>query len=203
MNRINYTFKLIIIGDSVVGKSSLMRKFTQNEYEDGILNTIGMDFSIKIIKRNDDIVKLQIWDTAGQERFKNILSSYYRGADAILICYDVTNKKSFESLKYWVQTVNNLCKETAEIIIIGTKLDLEEQRTISYNDASQLCKDFGYDYVEISAKNDDSNKIREVIFNPLLDKLIKTKDKERNDDFKNFVVLHKSEVIKDNSCCLN
>lgn len=206
MNRIDYSFKFIIVGDSVVGKSSLMKKYIHDKYEDRLINTIGIDFSIRVIERTDKKVKLLIWDTAGQERFKNIISSYYRDVDAILICYDITNKKSFENLNYWIQKVDNLCNEYAEVIIIGTKLDLEEQIIIKYDDANKISKDYGYNYIEISAKDNDSNKLGEVIFNPLIDRLIETKDKykERNKEIdKNFLVLKKSKIIKDNNCCLN
>ncbi|WBY58514.1 ras-related protein Rab-1B [Plasmodium yoelii yoelii] len=95
-------FKILLIGDSGVGKSCLLLRFADDTYTDSYISTIGVDFKIKTIEIDDKIIKLQIWDTAGQERFRTITSSYYRGAQGIIIVYDVTDRDSFNNVKNWI-----------------------------------------------------------------------------------------------------
>ena len=101
-------FKLLLIGDSGVGKSCLLLRFADDTYTESYISTIGVDFKIRTIELDGKTIKLQIWDTAGQERFRTITSSYYRGAHGIIIVYDVTDRDSFDSVKYWMQEVDHL-----------------------------------------------------------------------------------------------
>lgn len=148
----DYLFKLLVIGDSGVGKSCILSRFTDNTYSDEHYSTIGVDFKIKTIDIGDKLVKLQVWDTAGQERFRTITSSYYRGAHGIAIVYDVTNQNSFESIRYWVQEIKRYAGDQMKILIIGNKSDDKSRRKVSYESGHQTAKLYGYPFIETSAK---------------------------------------------------
>jgi len=115
------TLKVIVIGDSCVGKSSLMRRVTDNTFNNEFSSTIGVDFKSISININDYNIKLQVWDTAGQEKFKNIIPIYFRGSAAALICFDITSRKSFENLDEWIEIFNTFDNKStkAKRIIIG------------------------------------------------------------------------------------
>ena len=126
-NKYDYLFKLLIIGESGVGKTCLLLQFTEGSFTTNHLTTIGIDFKIKIINLEEKQIKLQIWDTAGQERFKTITSAYYRGADCVLICYDVSDRESFNHVPDWMDEVAKLNKDDPLILILGNKCDMENK----------------------------------------------------------------------------
>lgn len=149
-----YLFKLIIIGDSGIGKSSLLTRFTDDVFMDSYISTIGVDFKIRTMVVNGRVIKLQIWDTAGQERFRTVTSAYYRGAHGVMVVFDITNPVSFENVNnIWLNEIQNFSKEDIKRILIGTKSDLTEKRKITYADASEFAVDNGMEYIETSAKN--------------------------------------------------
>lgn len=153
-----YIFKIILIGDSGVGKTSLMTRFTDKCYEESSLTTIGVDFKIKTIDIDGAKVKLQIWDTAGQEKFRAIVSNYYRGAQGILLVFDMLNRKSFTSLSDWLGELEKKgALNTADIMILGNKIDSKEQIDVfdeeiqsflSRNNIPESC------FIKVSAKDD-------------------------------------------------
>ncbi len=148
----DYLFKLLIIGDSGVGKSSLLLQYIDSVYTDNYISTIGVDFKIKTMEHNGKVIKLQIWDTAGQERFRTIISSYYRGARGVILTYDVTDSNSFTNLEYWineikVHTSDNVCR-----LIIGNKCDIANSRTVSKEEGELFATNNNIDYIETSAK---------------------------------------------------
>jgi Ras-related protein Rab-1A len=149
----DYLFKLLLIGDSGVGKSCMLLRFADNSYTESYISTIGVDFKIRTIELEGKSVKLQIWDTAGQERFRTITSSYYRGAHGILVCYDVTDMESYTNVLQWLEEVKRYASDTVNIIVIGNKCDLVTKRVVDSADAKRLCTDRGYQYVETSAKS--------------------------------------------------
>ena len=149
----DYLFKLIIIGDSGIGKSCLLNRFADDTYTDAYISTMGVDFKIRTLEIDGRVVKLQIWDTAGQERFRNITSSYYRGAHGIMMVYDITNQESFANLNQWFKEVAIYAKEDVRKILIGTKSDLDSKRNISYADAMEYAKTHDMEYVETSSKS--------------------------------------------------
>ena len=148
----DYLFKLIIIGDSGIGKSCLLNRFADDAYTDSYISTIGVDFKIRTLEIDGRVVKLQIWDTAGQERFRTITSSYYRGAHGIMLVYDITNPESFTNLNQWLNEVEAYAKDDIRKILIGTKSDLADKRKVAFADALEYAKSHGMEYVETSAK---------------------------------------------------
>jgi len=156
----DYLFKLLLIGDSGVGKSCLLLRFADDTYTESYISTIGVDFKIKTIEQEQKTVKLQIWDTAGQERFRTITSSYYRGAHGIISVYDVTDRESFHNVKHWLQEIDKYGAEGVNKLLVGNKSDLQSKKTVSYDEAKELADSFGIKFLETSAKN--SNNVEEA-----------------------------------------
>ena len=143
--------KILILGDSSVGKTSLLLKYTDGYFPTIYVATIGVEYKIKKITINNININLQIWDTAGQERFRSITQSFIKGADGILYVYDITQKKTFDDLKTWISQ----SEESAEgfkKIIVGNKVDLEEERVISKEKLQKFCDDRNIQGFEVSAK---------------------------------------------------
>jgi|TARA_B110000971_G_C19885066_1_gene442580 small GTP-binding protein len=157
-----YTFKIIIVGNTGVGKSSLLLKYTRNTFSKHHETTIGVDFATKMIDIpiNGEIVpvKLQLWDTAGQEKFRTITNSYYRNCCAAIIVFDLTNRDSFTSVHYWIDNVINGAGENTTIILIGNKCDLDN-REVSESDILALINQYDIKYFETSATQQDTTCI--------------------------------------------
>eukprot|EP01067_Filipodium_phascolosomae_P009022 Filipodium_phascolosomae@DN7946_c0_g1_i1.p1 len=149
----DYLFKLLLIGDSGVGKSCLLLRFADDTYTDSYISTIGVDFKIRTIDLDAKTVKLQIWDTAGQERFRTITSSYYRGAHGIIIVYDVTDKDSFQNVKNWINEIDKYATENVNKLLVGNKCDLKAKKVVSYDEGKELADQLGIRFLETSAKN--------------------------------------------------
>ena len=149
----DYLFKLLLIGDSGVGKSSLLLRFSDDTYETTFCSTIGVDFKIKTVELDGKVVKLQIWDTAGQERFRTITSSYYRGAHGIIIVYDVTDTESFDNVKNWLKEIDKNAAESVQKLLVGNKSDLASKKAVDYGAAKELADEMAMPFLEASAKN--------------------------------------------------
>merc|ERR1712139_25489 len=119
----DYLFKLLLIGDSGVGKSCLLLRFADDTYTESYISTIGIDFKIRTLELDGKRVKLQIWDTAGQERFKTITTAYYRGAMGILLVYDVSEEKSFANINTWINAINQHASDSVNKVLLGNKAD--------------------------------------------------------------------------------
>ena len=167
----DYLFKLLLIGNSSVGKSSLLFRFCENVWDDNFVPTIGVDFKLKSIEVNGKKVKLQIWDTAGQERFKNIPSSYQRGGNGVLVVYDITDRESFENLTSWLIEIEKNANKNVYKLLIGNKCDLEDQRKISTQEGKEFAESNGMKFIETSAK--DNTKVQEA-FELLTTEIIKS-----------------------------
>jgi Ras-related protein Rab-1A len=141
-----------MIGDSGVGKSCLLKRFSSDEFESGYISTIGVDFEIRTMNIQGKVVKLQIWDTAGQERFHNITTSYYRGAHCIILVYDITQLQTFRSLPRWRDQIKEFAHPDVQVLLVGNKCDLEDKREVSFEDALEMAKEFGLELIETSAK---------------------------------------------------
>jgi len=149
----DYLFKIVIIGDSGVGKSSLLLRFAENSFTESYLTTIGVDFRFRTLNVGGKSVKLHIWDTAGQERFRTMTSAYYRGSDGIVLVYDTTDRDSFEHVDSWLQEVNRFSADTTCKILIGNKNDLSAQRAVPPEEAQRKASALGLaGFVETSAQ---------------------------------------------------
>jgi len=149
----DYLFKLLLIGDSGVGKSCLLLRFADDTYTQSYISTIGVDFKIRTIELEGKTCKLQIWDTAGQERFRTITSSYYRGAHGIIIVYDCTDKESFQNVKHWISEIDKYANEQVKKLLVGNKCDLSSKKLVSYDEGRELAESLGISFLETSAKN--------------------------------------------------
>ena len=148
----NFLFKVIIIGDTHVGKSNVLLRFSEDIFQDSFQPTIGVDFKIKSINFENTPIKLQLWDTAGQERFRNITNSYYKGAHGIILVYDITNHNSFQNLDLWLEEVEKHGATNLTKILIGNKSDLEELRQVEKKEAEKKAEEMGMPFLETSAK---------------------------------------------------
>ncbi|KAM4619524.1 ras-related protein Rab-8B-like isoform 2-T2 [Polymixia lowei] len=149
----DYLFKLLLIGDSGVGKTCLLFRFSEDAFNTTFISTIGIDFKIRTIELNGKRVKLQIWDTAGQERFRTITTAYYRGAMGIMLVYDICNEKSFENIKNWIRNIEEHASSDVEKMILGNKCDMTDRRQVSKDRGEKLAIDYGVKFLETSAKS--------------------------------------------------
>lgn len=149
----DFLIKLLLIGDSGVGKSCLLLRFCDDAWTPSFITTIGIDFKIRTIELDGKRIKLQIWDTAGQERFRTITTAYYRGAMGILLVFDVTDQKSFENVRTWHANIEQHASEGVSKILIGNKSDWEEKRAVTTEQGEELAKELGIPYIETSAKS--------------------------------------------------
>lgn len=147
-------FKLLLIGDSGVGKTCVLFRYADDTFNTTFISTIGIDFKIKTIELQGKRIKLQIWDTAGQERFHTITTSYYRGAMGIILVYDISNQKSFDNITKWLQNIEMHASVDVERLLIGNKCDCESRRVISKERGQQLAASRGIPFLETSAKTD-------------------------------------------------
>ena len=164
-----YIFKLILIGNSGVGKSCILNRYIKHTFEETYKCTIGVDFLMKTLTINNQTVKLQIWDTAGQEKYKSMVSSYYRGANVALIVFDLTSHESFDALPIWIQNYYKNGPEQKNIILIGNKKDMIEDRKVTEEEAKSFSETNNMMYFETSAK--DGENI-DYVFNYATEKLL-------------------------------
>jgi len=145
-------FKLLLIGDSGVGKTCILFRFSEDAFNTTFISTIGIDFKIKTIELRGKKIKLQIWDTAGQERFHTITTSYYRGAMGIMLVYDITNAKSFDNIAKWLRNIDEHANEDVERMILGNKCDMEDRRVVSKERGEEIAREHNIKFLETSAK---------------------------------------------------
>jgi len=148
----DHLFKLLIIGDSGVGKSSLLVRFADNHFSGNYITTIGVDFKIRTIELGGERVKLQIWDTAGQERFRTITSTYYRGTHGVIVVYDVSSGESFANVKRWLHEIDANC-DVVNRILVGNKNDDPDRKVVLTEDARRFADQMGIQLFETSAKD--------------------------------------------------
>ncbi|CAD7961741.1 unnamed protein product [Amoebophrya sp. A120] len=153
MQPYDHLFKILLVGDSGVGKSSLMLRFCDDMFNERQLATIGVDFRTKTLPLQQKQVKLAVWDTAGQERFRTMTSSYYRGAQGVILAFDTTQKETFDNLPKWIQEVRaHSTHEKAKLLLVGNKVDLLEERQVSREEAEEFANSHAMAYLETSAR---------------------------------------------------
>jgi len=210
--RPDYIFKILVVGNSSSGKTSILNRFVDDNFNQSHISTIGVDLKIKNMEYNNKNIKLQIWDLAGQERFKTITSSYYKEINAIIIIFDVTNKNSYNSIKNWIDNIYMFAPKNIDIILVGNKIDLNDIRVIDKIDAEYLARDLDCVYIETSAKdNINVDKLFNIICSILLEKY---KDKmlinynnlnNKDNDYQNNIIRLNNEVdnINNNKSIFN
>ncbi|KAF3829425.1 ras-related protein Rab-3D isoform X1 [Mirounga angustirostris] len=162
----DYMFKLLLIGNSSVGKTSFLFRYADDSFTPAFVSTVGIDFKVKTVYRHDKRIKLQIWDTAGQERYRTITTAYYRGAMGFLLMYDVANQESFAAVQDWATQIKTYSWDNAQVILVGNKCDLEDERVVPTEDGRKLADDLGFEFFEASAKENMNVK---QVFERLVD----------------------------------
>ena len=187
--------KIITLGDSHVGKSSLIFKFIEDTFSSSYMSTVGFDLKFKTIKINNEEIKVMIFDTAGQERFRSLASNYIRKANGILLVYDISDKNTFLNIENWMTSIKEESSDTIPIILIGNKCDLDEQRKIQKEEGEQFANNNNLKFFETSCKDGDNvencfieltkqiiERKKEKQFNPNTQKLVNIKDKKKEKD---------------------
>lgn len=202
----DYLFKILLIGNSGVGKSSLLTQFTDQKFRNNSLTTIGVDFRIVTYKTNDNkIIKLQVWDTSGQIRYSSITNSYYRGSNGIIMVFDVTDRVSFTNLEsYWIEQIGRYCTKRLgddlmpiPILLVGNKSDLVDRRDVSYQEAMEFANSFEIEYIETSAKE---NTNVEKSFHRLATKIRGYFNRQLEDKEKEYINLNNTQKVSRCNC---
>lgn len=178
------------------GKSSLLLRFSEETFTPNFITTIGIDFKIKTIELNGKRVKLQIWDTAGQERFRTITTAYYRGAQGILLVYDVTDEDSFKNIRNWIKNIENHAADNVEKLLVGNKCDMVGEKVVEKSQGLSLAEEYGIPFFETSAKNNIN--VVEAFHTMANEVLVKMKPDNQNNDK---VVLGNNNGKKKSGCC--
>ena len=155
-------FKIIVVGETRVGKTSLIKRYTKNQFGGVYLTTVGIDFQDKIIEIEDKKVKLQIWDTAGQERFRNVAKNYFQSTRGFLLVFDITDHESFEKLDFWIEQIKNNAPSNVKSVLVGNKSDLANQRKVNEEEIEAFAKENNLKYYEVSAK--EGKNVVELFF---------------------------------------
>ena len=201
------TCQLLVIGDTSVGKTSLITRYTNGTFKDEYLATVGLDYYSKEEIINNKSINIKIWDTAGQERFKALTQSYFRNAEGVMLAFDVTKSESYDNLKDWIVSIKkNLEGKNIflPLIIVGNKIDMEESREVEKESAEQFATENNYKYFETSAKTGEGvdeavrDLINQVLNNNQIDeqkmearKSVQLKEEDNNE----------GEVKKKKGCC--
>lgn len=166
------SLKILVIGDSDVGKTSLVFRFVDGSFSSQFVPTVGIDFKSKTIVWNDKRIQLQIWDTAGQERYRSITTSYFRGAAGFVIMYDIRNEVSFNGVQEWVSQIKAYSGPEVKKILVGNVTDEEKEREVTIKKGQQLADKLGIEFIETSVKN---NSNVEKVFEILVGSILKAK----------------------------
>lgn len=199
MRDFDYLYKILLIGDMNVGKSCILKRYVDDEYNVGIVSTIGVDFRIKYLYDAHKTVKLQIWDTAGQERFRTITTSYYKGAHCVIIVFDYTNRESFDNIESWLNEIKKYGSKSQSIYIFGNKKDLPiERHVVSTDEVMELAKKHDLCYFSVSAKDVIQFDIT-IPFNAIVKNLIKKTNQRMHTHDRGIRLIDEDKIRK--SCC--
>ena len=214
MEEVHYILKIVTTGESDVGKTSLMMRYTSNRFTENTSNTIGVDHFTMIKYIDTSKVKISFWDTAGQERFRTMANAYYRNAHAVIVVYDVSDRESYTNLSYWLREAKKNTDPSAIIAVIGNKSDLDEDEwQVTTDEASKMAEKEGYIFGQVSAKLEDNNKVDEV-FGEIIRKVLNAnKNNPQFDQKQKEIIRFQKECIehsqkskesyknKGNGCC--
>ncbi|EPS67330.1 hypothetical protein M569_07446, partial [Genlisea aurea] len=167
-----YLFKIVVIGDSAVGKSNLLSRFARDEFDHHSKATIGVEFQTQVVQVDGREVKAQVWDTAGQERFRAVTSAYYRGAVGALVVYDISRRSTFENIERWLDELNTHCDTAVARMLVGNKSDLENIREVSVEEGKSLAEGEGLFFIETSALDATNvNEAFHIVIREIYDKV--------------------------------
>ena len=190
IQKFDHKFKIMILGESKIGKTCFISRYTENKFSGAYLTTVGIDFQTKIIKLNNKTIKLQIWDTAGQERFRNITKNYFQTSDGFIVAYDISENESFSHVKDWLNEINNNAPKSVKVILIGTKCDLE--RNIPYGEGEKIAKENNIKFFETSAK--ENINVKETFECLTMDILNFVEEEEKIEEGKQSVVIDRDTM---------
>ena len=189
-----YLFRICLLGDAGVGKTSLLTRFCDDSFKENYNNTIGVDFRLVSLKYKNIISKIHIWDTAGQERFRSLALNYMHNSHGFVFIYDITDKNSFDNLNNWINLALDKNKNTIFNFLVGNKCDIDKGRQVSQNETQQLAKEKNLYFLETSAKTDENVK---KIFYYFYAKLIKYYNTNKYEEEKNITLsTSKAEEIQ-------
>ena len=200
----DYKLKVVVVGDSGVGKTNIIKRFISNKFIANSKATVGVEFTNKSYRINDRVFKIEIWDTAGQERYKSITAAYYKGAKGALVVYDTTQKESYDNIDKWMLEIKDKGSKDMKIMIIGNKTDLINERKISTKEALEKAKIMNTPMMETSALN--ATNIKEAFFDLLKEmyeelrkklELIENQAERRKEG----IFLETREKKKNKRCC--
>ena len=187
-------YKILILGDTQVGKSCFLTRYADNSFQDEYLSTIGMDYKIKNYQAEDgSTIKLYIWDTAGQDRFRSITRNYYKGADGIILIYDITKKDTFENVRNWINNIKDEAPDRVVLILVGNKVDDERNRVVPKSEGEEIAKEFNLPFFECSAKSDINVT---PVFDTLIKRIIEVNPKNREGQ-----KLNQNKKAEKKKCC--
>ena len=208
MNEENFDilYKIVIIGDSGVGKSNILSRYVRDEFSIDTKATVGVEFGSKILTLNNQQIKIQIWDTAGQEKYKSVSSIYYKGAKGALLVYDISRKETFNNINRWINEIKNNSDENINILLIGNKCDLKSERQVTEDEAAKKAEQLKISYCETSALD---GKNIEYAFDTVVEEVAKKNNSNnnevRNDNNSKGVTLdtggNKDEENNKKACC--
>ena len=196
-----FTFKFLIVGDGSVGKTSIVRRLTRNDFDTDTEATVGVEFITHVITVDNTAIKLQIWDTAGQEKYRSVGKAYYRDAVGVLLVFSLTSHESFESLSEWLEDVRPFCHKSAKIVLIGNKSDLSDKREVTTSEAQNFATSNNLDYFETSAL---ANKNITEAFYQVADEVYSLTISDvigPNDNDFNFDSTNDNDSVKKQRCC--
>ena len=200
-------FKIVLIGDSFVGKTNIMSKYLKNEFHEDSKATVGVEFGAKKFDIEGKSVKAQIWDTAGQERYKSITTTYYKGAKGALIVYDITRKETFDSVDRWISELVNSGDKNMTMLLIGNKCDLDNQRQVSKEQGEEKAKAFKVAFLETSASSGENLDVAfEMIMKEVYSKCKNELDEDDGMEEMQMgqeIDLTKKKTVDKKSCCDN
>lgn len=201
MQAVDLQIKLLTIGDSSVGKTCLLHRYTNKSFSGSSIPTVGIDFKIMNITIDGKRIKMQCWDTAGQERYRNITANYYRNAQGIMLVYDVTNRKSFEAIDAWISQIDLHAGESVNKVLIGNKSDCEKQRVVHLEEGRDLALHYKIPFFETSAKaGDNVDEAFYRIAKDVKDRILASSVNEERDN-RNTALNNRRNLETKSSCC--
>lgn len=196
--KFDHSLKVVVVGESGVGKTCLLIRFVRDTFEDNTQSTLGVEFMSKIIQTEKHRIQLQLWDTAGQELFRSVTRGYYRGSAGALLLFDLSNRDSFENVEKWLRDVKDVAKEDVVLILLGNKSDLESKRQVTREEANDFAQRNNMKYFEVSAKTGDN--VSEAI-NACVEMIEKNLDDGSFRPVATDSINFQDDVPQKNTCC--